>query len=89
MKIEYIGLGLVALGVTFILIAVIVAYLSFYGYTLPGIPSGNIDQVIASLVNTLIEIAVKLGFLGIMVWAGSILLKYGIQALKPKSSTEK
>lgn len=89
MKIENIGLGLIALGVAFILIAVIIAYQSFYGYKLPGIPSGNIDQVIASLVNTLIEIAVRLGFLGIVVWAGSILLKYGIQILRPKTSSEK
>lgn len=89
MKVEYIGLTLIGLGVAFILIAVLMAYGSFYGYSLPEITGRDIDTVITSLVNALVDIAVRLGFLGIIVWAGSILLKYGVQALKPSTSPSK
>lgn len=89
MKAEYAGFSLVILGVFFIVVAVIIAFQSFYGYMLPEITGKNIDEVITSLVNALVNIAVRLGFLGIIVWAGSILLKYGIQALKPSTSSSK
>ncbi|MEM4717655.1 MAG: hypothetical protein QXE81_02710 [Desulfurococcaceae archaeon] len=66
-----------------------IAYQSFYGYKLPEIRGSNLDETIASLVSTLVDIAVRLGFLGVTVWAGAILLKYGIQAYKPETARPK
>jgi len=85
---EYVGVALVASGAALIILAAIVAYVSFYNYQLPWSqhqPS-SIETTIASLVTILVEITARLGFLGIMVWAGGILLKYGIQSLAPKSA---
>lgn len=81
---RYVGLGLILIGVVLIVLATYIAYQSFYGYRLPWLvaQASNIESAIISLVNTLVELAARLGFLGIMVWAGSILLKYGVQSLR-------
>ncbi|MCS7139414.1 MAG: hypothetical protein N3F04_00705 [Candidatus Nezhaarchaeota archaeon] len=84
---RYVGVGLIVVGAALIVLAAVMAYFSFYGYQLPRFqaqPSG-IEATIAALVFALVEVAVRLGFLGVMVWAGSVLLRYGIQALKPES----
>ncbi|MEM1628503.1 MAG: hypothetical protein QW551_04410 [Desulfurococcaceae archaeon] len=79
---KYTGIALIIMGAVLIIIAAITAYISFHGYKLPEITSGSVDMAIISLVRTLADIAIRLGFLGIMVWAGSIFLRYGIQSIK-------
>lgn len=85
-----IGVGLVVAGAALVILAAILAYQSFYGYRLSlPLPSyqgqpASIETTITSLVVLLVELAAKLGFLGIMVWGGGILIKYGIQSLKPE-----
>lgn len=79
---KYTGLILIAIGAILVIIAAVIALQSFYGY-IAEIPRGQgIEDTITSLVNILVELAIKLGFLGVAVWAGSILLKYGVQSIK-------
>lgn len=77
-----IALALLTAGVAIIVTAVVIAYQAFYGYQLPEVRGSTIEEVIVSMVRALVEIAVRLGFLGIMVWAGGILLKYGVHLMK-------
>ncbi|MEM1562065.1 MAG: hypothetical protein QXV75_03640 [Candidatus Bathyarchaeia archaeon] len=81
---KYVGLGLILIGIVLIVLAAYIAYQSFYSYRLPWFytQASNIEAAIISLVNTLVELAARLGFLGLMVWAGSILLRYGVQSLR-------
>ncbi|MEM3927112.1 MAG: hypothetical protein QXU13_06005 [Desulfurococcaceae archaeon] len=79
---KYTGIALIIMGAVLIIIAAITAYTSFHGYKLPEVANESIDMAIISLVRTLADIAIRLGFLGIMVWAGSIFLRYGIQSIK-------
>jgi hypothetical protein len=87
---KYAGLTLIVVGAVLVVVAASIAFSSFYGYSVQ-IPRGqNIEDTITSLINVLVELAIKLGFLGVVVWAGSILLKYGVQSIKsqpiPKQS---
>lgn len=75
-------MALIAIGSFLILTAAVIAYISFHGYTVLDVKGSTIDEAIVSLVRSLADLAAKLGFLGIIVWAGGILLKYGIQLLK-------
>ena len=75
-------LALILLGLVFIVLAVSIAFSSFYSYRLPGIEGSGIEEAVVKLVNTLVDIAVRLGFLGITVWAGSLLIGHGIKGLK-------
>jgi hypothetical protein len=76
---------LLILGMVFIITAAVIAYVSFYGYKVPVVQGASVEDVITSLINALVDIAVKLGFLGLTVWAGSILLKHGISLIKPET----
>ncbi|MEM4976540.1 MAG: hypothetical protein QXT64_04365 [Desulfurococcaceae archaeon] len=79
---KYALIAMIFTGIALILIAASIAYTSFYGYSIPRIEGSSVDEAIISLVYSLTDLAARLGFLGIMVWAGGILLKYGIQLLK-------
>ncbi|MEM1831745.1 MAG: hypothetical protein QXJ97_09495 [Desulfurococcaceae archaeon] len=79
---KYAFIAMVSTGIVLILIAAFTAYTSFYGYSIPRIEGSSVDEAVISLVYSLTDLAARLGFLGIMVWAGGILLKYGIQLLK-------
>ncbi|MEM2025979.1 MAG: hypothetical protein QXK88_03010 [Desulfurococcaceae archaeon] len=80
---KHVGLALIILGVVFILLAVAVAYNSFYNYRLPLVSGSDLESVIISMINVLVEIAIRLGFIGIIVWAGGLLLKHGVAAIRP------
>lgn len=77
-----IGLILLLIGVLVILVAIVVAFNAFYTYKLPEIRGSSLEELISSLINILVEIALRLGFLGLAVWAAGILLKYGVSLLK-------
>ncbi|MEM3763321.1 MAG: hypothetical protein QW123_00370 [Desulfurococcaceae archaeon] len=79
---KYTSVTMIAIGIVLVLIAAFIAYTSFYGYSIPRIEGSSVDEAVISLVYSLTDLAARLGFLGIMVWAGGILLKYGIQLLK-------
>ena len=80
----YFTILLLILGVVFVITSVVLAYTSFYSYKVSTVQGASVEDVITSLVNALVDIAVRLGFLGLIVWAGSILLKHGITLIKPE-----
>jgi flagellar biosynthesis protein FlhB len=77
-----IGLILLIIGVLIVLTAIFVAFNAFYTYKLPELKGSSLEELISSLMNVLIELALRLGFLGLIVWAASILLKHGVSLLK-------
>lgn len=79
---RYVSIALIAVGSLLIVISAVIAYISFHGYNVLEIKGSSIDEAIVSLVHSLADLAARLGFLGIIVWAGGILLKYGVQLLK-------
>lgn len=79
---KYVGLTLTIMGTSIIVLATLMAYHSFYNFKLPQVQTSNLEATIVSMINLLVEIAIRLGFLGIKLWAGSILLKHGIPALR-------
>jgi hypothetical protein len=75
---RYIGIALIAVGAAVVLAAVAVAFNAFYTYKVPVLVGGSsLDELISRLLNVLVELAVRLGFLGIAIWGGSILIKQG------------
>lgn len=86
---KYVAPLLVAIGVALIVIAAITAYSSFYGYRLPTIRGSTLEESITLLINALVDIAVRLGFLGVVVWAGGVLLKHGVQLFRVEHAVVK
>lgn len=82
---KYTGIGLIVVGATIIVVAAVIACISFYNYRIPEFTGPSFEESITKLLYTLVEITVRLGFLGAMVWAGGILLKYGIESFKIKA----
>lgn len=87
-----IGLILVILGLIIIIGSVLVAYDSFLHYK-PMLPKAEtLDQAITNTTYELVNIAIKLGFLGIMMWGGGLIVKYGVTIItttgtnKPKTN---
>lgn len=73
-----IGLGLVLLLVSFFF--AIQAFLSFSGLTTPS--EESLTRALVKASYDLINLAVRLAFLGIGVWVGSIVLKSGVELMK-------
>jgi uncharacterized membrane protein YobD (UPF0266 family) len=77
-----IGLVILIVGVVIVIVAITLAYNAYYNYVVPEIKGETIEEIIASLMRALVDIAIRLGFLGIIVWAAGILLKHGVSLLK-------
>jgi len=78
----YVAIPLTVGGTLMVCLAVYIAFTFFYSYRVLPVGGASIEEAISSLVNALVEIAVRLGFLGLVVWAGSVLLRHGIASLR-------
>lgn len=75
------------MGAGLVIFGAILAYVSYNTYK-PVLPQANtLDEAITRTAYELINLAIRLGFLGIMIGAGAILLKYGIRYLSVGRST--
>ncbi len=79
------GLVLVILGVALLVFSFATAYQAFSNYSpiMPHVTS-DLAKAISSASFELINLAARLAFIGIMVWASSIILKYGVELLRKK-----
>lgn len=76
------GLAVLAVGVCLVLFGAFLAYDAYINYR-PLLPVGSDLQ--SSITNTayeLLNLIIRLGFLGAMIWAGSIILSRGVDLLK-------
>ncbi|HEU98161.1 MAG: hypothetical protein ACP5I2_04795 [Fervidicoccaceae archaeon] len=72
----------IAVGIGLILFAAYLAYSDYRTYS-PQLSqsSQDVGSVLSSVISSLLVLAMKLGYLGILVWGGSLITKYGIQLL--------
>lgn len=83
-----VGLVLVVVGLVIIVGSVFVAYDSFLRYK-PLLPKAEtLDQAITNTTYELVNIVIKLGFLGVMVWGGGLILKYGVAVITTTGSNK-
>jgi len=76
-----IGVIVLLLGLIIVLIGAYLAYEAYQTYK-PVLPKGSsLDEAITNTAYELVNLVLKLGFLGVMVWGGSILLKNGLNAV--------
>ncbi len=71
----FIGLGIVGFG----------AYLAYDAYVTyrPLLPAAStLEKSITNTVYELLNLVIKLGFLGAMIWAGSIVLSKGVDVVR-------
>ncbi len=75
-----IGLVLVIIGLVIIVSGVYLAYNAYQEYR-PVLPKAtSLDEAITNTAYELVNLVLKLGFLGVIIWGGGILLKHGIHA---------
>ena len=82
-KSETIGTLLIALGVILLIIVFIQGYNAYKTYNLEiSAPQGDTATILGISVQVLINLLVKIAFLGISLAAGSVILGKGVDLLK-------
>lgn len=85
MKIEKtftLGLVLILIGAGVVMFTIYLAYNAYLNYR-PVLPqSGDLSQAITGTSFELINLVAKIAFLGVMLWASSILLKNGVSIIR-------
>ncbi len=78
-----VGALLLVIGLLLLVFSFFKAYTAYQNYQ-PVMPkvSGDLATAVSSASFELINLAAKLAFVGIMVWAGSIILKYGVDLFR-------
>jgi len=75
-----VGLVLVVIGLIIIVTGVYLAYNAYQEYR-PILPKAtSLDEAITNTAYELVNLILKLGFLGVIIWGGGILLKHGVHA---------
>ncbi|MEM2021283.1 MAG: hypothetical protein QXP80_03535 [Zestosphaera sp.] len=83
------GLSVLAVGVFIVLFGAFLAYDAYNNYR-PLLPAGvDLQSSITNTVYELLNLVIKLGFLGAMIWAGSVLLSRGVDLFKVIFAKEK
>lgn len=84
------NVGYVVLGVGIALIVVSFAYALLSMLNQPLIPSSsNVAEAIGLAIAPLMNACIKVLFLGVMIWAGSIVSARGISLIKPEREEAK
>lgn len=74
----HLGLLLLVIGVLLIVFGAYLAYNTYVSYT-PILPrASSLEEAVTNTAYELVNVAVKLGFLGVLVWCGSIITKHGV-----------
>ncbi len=81
MKPEHVGLALVVIGLIVVLFGAYLAYQAYQAYK-PLRGGGSLEETISTSVMELVNLAFKLAYIGVIVWAGGILLRNGVDAFK-------
>lgn len=90
------GVAILLAGVLIVIFGAFLAFDAYLNYR-PLLPAGeDLQSSITNTVYELLNLVIKLGFLGAMIWAGSILLGKGVDFFKsfyvkekkPKESEE-
>lgn len=78
------GLGFIFIfiGLFLVLSSAMLALREYFFYRVFFEKTASITIVLSTLANELLILIVKIAFLGIMIAAGSILLRYGIEMIK-------
>ncbi len=76
-----IGLMLVIIGIAIVGLGAYLAYDAYQTYK-PVLPkASSLDQAITNTTYELVNLVLKLGFLGILVWSGGMILNHGISSV--------
>ena len=80
-----VGLVLVGVGLAILCIGALLAYDAYRGYKPITPQTKSLEEAITTTTYDLVNLAVKLGFLGVLVWSGSIPLRYGVEMVRESS----
>ncbi|MEM3566053.1 MAG: hypothetical protein QXK18_04185 [Candidatus Bathyarchaeia archaeon] len=80
-KAELVAYIIIAVGLLLLVITFVVAYLKLES-VVSIITSGNISEALGRIFGPIVEAVIKIMFLGIMGWIGSIATMRGIQLYK-------
>lgn len=84
-----IGVLVLVLGIGIVLFGVYLAYGAYETYR-PVLPKAtSLDEAVTNTTYELLNLVVKLGFLGIVVWGGGLLMKHGAHILVESHRAEK
>lgn len=86
---RHVALILVIIGIGLVSFSFYESYQAYLNYK-PVLPqvTGDLAQAVTNASFELINLAARLAFIGVMVWAGSVILRSGIDLLKRGSKNE-
>jgi len=76
------GIILFLMGLFFILLSAGLALREYFLYRITFIGSPTLSSILSQLATELLILVVKVAFIGILIAAGSILIRYGIELMK-------
>jgi len=88
LKPENLSILLIAIGIILVGLGVSLAIIQFYTYT-PIISQSNIDEAMTSILAELLSLVARLGFIGLIIYAGGLTLKNGVHTLLELRRIEK
>ncbi len=84
---KFFGYAFTIVGFIILIHAAYITLSCFYGYSTGITSPSGIEGVLSGTLQWLMNLVVKLAFLGIYVWIGSILISRGIVAIRQPSIT--
>jgi len=76
-----VGVVLLSIGLIIIVVGVYSAYEAYHIYK-PVFPMAkSLDEAITNTAYELVNLVLKLGFLGLVLWGGGIVAKYGVSMI--------
>jgi hypothetical protein len=83
------GLIIILIGVSLTIFTFYLAYNAYLSYKPILPPTGDLSQAITNTSFELINLVAKIAFLGVMLWASTILLRHGVNVIKAEKPAEK
>ncbi len=83
-----VGLGLVSLGALFVVVVFAISITYLNQYSSIDVGGSSLEEALSGSADVLLEVLIKVAFLGVGLAAGSVLLSKGIALLRPPKRGE-
>ncbi len=75
---------LIAVGLIVILAGAFLAFEAYESYEAPMAGCGDVEGAVTAATLSLVDVAARIGFIALIIWAGSLILSKGIELLRKR-----
>jgi hypothetical protein len=82
---EAIGLSVTIVGLVVVLVGAFLAYKAYVDYRPLHPSSPSLSEAITGATFDLVNVAAKIGFIALIIWAGGLIMARGIEVLRQEA----